>query len=492
MFFRDLFRGFSIAGRRKAVEVVLPVHPGVWSLDRPLVELSPGDAITTRDCLSGISIFGATGSGKTSGSLALLAKAMMRDGWGMLILTTRPGEADQWVRWAEQIGRVNDVIRIQPGGPHYFNFLDYLERHPDPGARIAANIGDLLMTLASYAKPKTHASETSTFFAESASNLVTQVIHLLRAADEPLTLANIGRVISSSPNHAIEVVQNSDFESRYASQLLRRAEANHAPNLAKLCDYFLREFPTMNERTRGDVVATLTAVVFRFTEEPFAQLIASPKGNSYIPELVDTGKLLILDAPVIRYQQAGRLYQIAIKHLTQQAILRRPSRDTTRPVVIFADEAQNFATHADYAYQAVCRDPRGCTVYATQTRDNYLEAVGSESSVEAMLASLVTKIFHANAGNTNTWAEKLIASDWRAMSSESMNQRDGQNRTSFGISQSEQLHPLVLAVEFTRLRTGGSRNGGIVDGIVFQPGRLFHQSGTTVLRVAFQQDGFKH
>jgi hypothetical protein len=35
MFFRDLFRGFSIASRRKAVEVVLPVHPGVWSLDRP-------------------------------------------------------------------------------------------------------------------------------------------------------------------------------------------------------------------------------------------------------------------------------------------------------------------------------------------------------------------------------------------------------------------------------------------------------------------------
>lgn len=71
---------------------------------------------------------------------------------------------------------------------------------------------------------------------------------------------------------------------------------------------------------------------------------------------------MILDCPVITYQQAGRLFQIAIKHLTQQAVLRRNSADTTRPVAIMADEAQNFVTHADYAYQAICRDFRGCTV----------------------------------------------------------------------------------------------------------------------------------
>lgn len=490
MFLRDLLRGFTVGVRRQAIEVAPPRQPGTWPLDRPLIELAPGDILTTRDCMAGIQVFGATGSGKTSGSLALLAKAMMCDGWGMLILTTRPGEADQWVRWAEQTGRASDVLRIQPGGPHRFNFLDYLDRHPDPGARIAANIGDILMTLASHAKPKTHASETSAFFAESASQLATQAIHLLRAAQEPLTLRNITAVINTAPNHPLEI-QEPAFEESYISRLLMRARGHDATHQEDRVGFWLREWPSKNERTRGDVVSTLTAVVFRFTEEPFTDLIASNQGNSYIPELVETGKLMILDAPVIRYQQAGRLYQIAMKHLTQQAILRRRATDATRPIAIFADEAQNFATHADYAYQSVCRDPRGATVYATQSRDNYLEAMGSEHAAEAMLASLVTKIFHANAGGTNSWAEKLIASDWRLMDSSSLNQREENKQPTFGISQSNQLHPQVLAVEFTRLRTGGNRNGGMVDAVVFQPGRRFKQTGTPILRATFRQDGFR-
>lgn len=489
MFMRDLLRGFSLPSLKR--EKVSPKRqPGQWPLARPLIELAPGDVLSVEDAMAGIQVFGATGSGKTSGSLALLAKAMMQDGWGMLVLTTKLEEGDQWQGWAEACGRSADVLRIRPDGKHHFNFLEYLNRHPDPGAAVASNIGDLLMTLARYSKPKSQTSDTSEFFAESASYLVTQAIHLLREAGEELTLPNIGAVISNAPSHPLEL-EREDFENTYVAQLIRRAERAGSRMLERLCFYWFRDFPSMNERTRGDVISTITSVIYRFTEDPFADLIASSRGSNYIPEFVDAGRIMILDCPVIRYKQAGRLYQIAIKHLTQHAILRRPARDTTRPVVIFADEAQSFATHADYEYQAVCRAARGCTVYATQTHDNYLGAMGNEASVEALLASLVTRIFHANAGNTNNWAEKLIASDWRRMDSISLNQRERNEPPSFGLSQSNQLHPQVLAAEFTRLRTGGRRYGGQVDAIVFQPGRLFRQTGTPVLRATFLQEGVR-
>lgn len=64
--------------------------------------------------MTGVQIFGASGSGKTSGSLAVLVNAMLRDGWGMLVLTTKPGEADQWERWAARATRTHDVVRIRP------------------------------------------------------------------------------------------------------------------------------------------------------------------------------------------------------------------------------------------------------------------------------------------------------------------------------------------------------------------------------------------
>lgn len=486
MFMRDLFRRITLRRTHQEPAAAMPRVAGVWPLDRPLLELSPGDMLTIRDCVTGIQIFGASGSGKTSGSLSWIAQAMLRDGWGMLVLTTKPGEAEQWIDWAARSGRSGDVLRIRPNDVHHLNFLDYLNRHPDPGAAIATNIGDLLMTLAQHARPKASSSETSTFFAESASQMATQAIHLLRAADVTLTLAEISQVINGAPNHPLEL-RSEEVEGLYVSQLLREAEQRGSPQLESLCNYWYGQFPNMNERTRGDVISTLTTVLYRFTEPPFADLFASTRGNSYIPELVDTGCVMILDCPVIRYQQAGRLFQIAMKHLTQQAILRRAPADTTRPVAIIADEAQNFATHADYLYQATCRDFRGCTIYATQTIDNYKEAVGSDAAVEALLASLVLKIFHANAGRTNEWAERLIAKDWRSMASESLNQRGEQHQSSFGTSVSEQLQPQVHEAEFTRLRTGGSRNGGMVDAIVFQAGRAFQQSGKPLLRMAFRQ-----
>lgn len=473
-------------------------QPGTWPLDRPLLQLSPSDALTIGDCVCGIQIFGASGSGKTSGSVSLVARSMLRDGWGALVLTTKPGEADQWAAWAQRTGRENDVIRIAPGGTHRFNFLDYLNRHPDRGTSVASNIADILMTLAAQAKPKTHGNETSEFFTESAAHMATHAIHLLRAGGARLTLSGISAVISSAAL-AIEDIPKPEFQSGLTCRLLRKAEAaaassqrpaetRRAMRLSELCDYWLRGFPTMSDRTRGDVIATLNSVIFRFTEPPFDELIASESASTFIPELVDLGRILILDCPVVTYQLAGRLFQIAIKHLVQQAVLRRGRSDRTRPVVIFADEAQNFATHADFRYQAICRDFRGSTVYATQSIDNYREAVGSEHAVEALLASLVTKIFHGNAGHTNEWAEKLIAQDWGITTSQGFTQQAEKQTPGFNSSRADHLHPQVLAAEFTRLRGGGARNRGEVDAIVFQPGRIFHHTGKPILRMVFQQN----
>lgn len=491
MFLRDLIRGLKWPTVQAPVVVAPQRTTEGWPLNHAIAEWAPGEHITIADCVTGIQVFGTPGSGKTSGSVSLLAKAMMRNRWGMLVLTTKPAEADQWEKWASECGRTHDVIRVRPDGEHHFNLLDYLNRHPVRGASYPTHIADLLMELASHAKPKKQGSDTSEFFLESANQLVLQAIKLLQITGETLSLRNIGRLISSAPTHPLDAKDLDSLKGRYVAELLAKALDLLPEESAKtLRDYWLHEFAVANERTRGDVLATLSSVIFRFTEPPVKDLVASDQGNTYIPEMVDAGRILILDCPVLLYHQAGRLYQIVIKLLVQQAVLRRPIADSTRPVVIFADEAQNFATHADYNYLATCRDFRGATVYATQTIDNYKEAVGSEDSVEALLACLVTKVFHANAGRTNEWAEKLIASDFRMMTSDSMNQRGQQQEPSFGRSQSEHLHPQVLAAEFTRLRTGGPRNTGFVDAIVFQAGRLFRQAGTPVLKTSFLQAGW--
>ena len=49
-----------------------------------------------RDALEGTQIFGATGSGKTSGSGASLATAMLAAGFGGLVLTAKPSDFADW------------------------------------------------------------------------------------------------------------------------------------------------------------------------------------------------------------------------------------------------------------------------------------------------------------------------------------------------------------------------------------------------------------
>jgi hypothetical protein len=56
-------------------------------LDEPLfyVDLTKKNYVTVRQAFGGISIFGGTGSGKTSGSGKIIALAMLDKGWGGLV-----------------------------------------------------------------------------------------------------------------------------------------------------------------------------------------------------------------------------------------------------------------------------------------------------------------------------------------------------------------------------------------------------------------------
>ena len=81
-----------------------------FRLDTPLVPLSKQDRWTIADACEGTQIFGAAGSGKTSGSGQAIAKAMLRNGFGGLVLTAKPDERMLWERYAAETGRTESVL----------------------------------------------------------------------------------------------------------------------------------------------------------------------------------------------------------------------------------------------------------------------------------------------------------------------------------------------------------------------------------------------
>jgi hypothetical protein len=111
-------------------------------LSQELFRWSPRDPFTIRDLVRSVAIFGATGSGKSSGSGYQIAKALVsntgrrhRNEWGDyggqiggLILASKPEDRDFWQAIFRKAGRLNDLVIFNPQSQWRFNFIDYVQQ----------------------------------------------------------------------------------------------------------------------------------------------------------------------------------------------------------------------------------------------------------------------------------------------------------------------------------------------------------------------------
>ena len=87
-----------------------------------LWEWENGEAFHLADALTGV--FGATGSGKTSGPAKHLAYGYLANNFGGLVLCAKKEERIQWERWAAECGRGQDLVIADSTGKFRFNFLE--------------------------------------------------------------------------------------------------------------------------------------------------------------------------------------------------------------------------------------------------------------------------------------------------------------------------------------------------------------------------------
>jgi hypothetical protein len=176
----------------------------------------------------------------------------------------------------------------------------------------------------------------------------------------------------------------------------------------------------------------------------------------------------------------GRAAQVVYKYMWQQATERRSITESPRPVFLWVDEAQNFATEYDMQFQATARSSRACTVYLTQNLPNYYAEMGGESSrhrVNSLVGNLQTKIWHANSDpETNNHASEVIGKSWQTRQGQSQNL--GGQSPNFGMSQNESFDYDVSPQTFTRLPKGGASSQYLVGGVVFQNGRTWNDNNT--------------
>jgi type IV secretory pathway TraG/TraD family ATPase VirD4 len=482
-------------------------------LDNPLLMFGSGDVVRISVLFEGVFITGATGSGKSSAPGALLAQQKLSvrlwDGKkiGFLILCAKPDECSTWKKYASRTGRENDLIILEAGGDHAYNFFEEeAKANPDTENLIA-----MFLEVLSITQEKKQSNDS--FWMDATKELMRNGIDLLKASKEKMTLNALCSIIDDAPLSIADADAKEWRENSHCYQAIEKAGAYFAgvkKRLSQLSNkereqfqseerdfkaahcYFLSKFPSMDERPRSGVVMMWNGLVDMFRRGTMADLFCG-KTSFHLSDL-EQGKILILNLPVLgKSKETGRIAQILMKYLFQRHIQARDVSLSPCPVVVWADEAHYFVSENDVKFATTARSSRTITVYISQTIRNFQEVLGQkgEISADALLAGFQTKIFCCNGDNfSNKWASELIGQTWQLKTSTNAGRNDHNlnpgEGSSEGSSTQEQLCSQIDPIRFTQLRKGSAINQFFVDCIVFQPGKRW-MNGKNHIEIALNQ-----
>lgn len=492
--------------RRKTYPLARPLR---WDLSDELLRWSRDDAWTLRDAVEGTLILGATGSGKTSGSGATIAHAYLSAGFGGLVLTAKSDERALWEKYCRDAGRLGDLIIIGPDAACRFNFLDHELNRTGSGAGLTENIVNLFSNVMEIRERNAGSGggrDDGTFWKQGALKCMRNAVDLVSLATGTVSVPDLVRVVLSAPLSPAQIRDKDWQQGSFCFHCLKEADKRDKTprqqhDFSVVADYYLLEWVNLAERTRSVIQATFMGWADLLVRGLLRELFCTD--TTAAPEDVERGRIILVDLPVKEFGEVGQFAQVLWKYAFQRSIERRSVAASPRPVFLWADEAQHFVTSYDHSFQTTCRAARVATVLLSQNYSNFIAALGgnekARAETDSLLANLNTKILHANGDAvTNEWASRLIGRSRQFLASGN-NSYDAEDQwtASLGIDWighsgsttagfSETFEFEVQPREFTRLRTGGPPQW-MVDGIVFQNGRMFEASGRTWLETAFRQ-----
>lgn len=509
-------------------------------LDTPLLKLTEQDVFTLRDACAGVHVFGAIGSGKTSGSGKTLASAYLRAGMGGLVLCAKPEEVDQWKRYAVENGRSNSLFLFDE--TQGFNFLTYeLARQ---GLKGIGSVTECLMKVLEASRRATSqtAGGGDVFWQDATRQLLNYAIPLLFAADGAVTVGSIIAFVQAAAT-TDEQLANENFKERNLAYqtLFRAATAPVVPlerNTLDACArYWLKEYIAIPDRTRGNILISLSTTLGRFNHGRLHQAFSG--STTVVPDMCFNGAIIILAMPVQTWNEDGIIGQQLFKYMWQRVIESRnglEERFRARPIFLWADEAQYFVNEYDSDFLSTCRSSKACVVFLSQNLPTYYAKMGSREThaTDALIGKFNTQIFHRNACHrTNEFASNLIGrglhrrrnySEGQGFNqSYGMNSGAGSSRThdstySYGLNTTQEIrnrnssshwgdnrgygsssnntegysevmdYLIEPAVFGKELRSGGPANDNIVTAIWYSAGGNFKATkGANVVFPAFRQ-----
>ena len=396
---------------------IINTYGHTWDDYEPLLNFgnsdNDADVWRIRDACEGVLIFGAVGSGKTSGSGSAIARAYLQAGFGGLVLTAKPDEARRWVRMCQESGRAGDFVHVTPGSGHRLNILQYETQRP--GDRMA--VTDDLITLFRcildvITRDKGGRGTNDDFWTRATNQLMRKLFDLFLLAGEPLAMDRFVRFMNLAPQD-----NDTDWTKiKLFADLIHRAKANANKGseadrriFQEVFEYWTQDLPRVTEATRSGIVTGFSAMADSLSGRGIYEMMAT--GTNITPEMILSGLVVILDVPLKGNVQGGLMVQAIWKLLFQQAAERRADKGlpSARPAFLWEDEGHMFFSKNDVDFQPTARDIRAPHVILSQNMHNFLQQGHDTHAMNAVFSAMNTCIFHCNGDlETNRWSSQRI------------------------------------------------------------------------------------
>ncbi len=388
-----------------------------YDLDTRLLKLGPNSYVSARTVLEGIHIWGGIGSGKTSGSGKAIAQAVLRAGWGGIVCIAKPNEVDRWLDYAKQNGRINSIIIFDAS--RGYNFISHeLARQGTAGL---PNVTEALMQVLEAADRAmgTTGQSSEPFWDQAARAYLNHAIPAVHAAWGPgaVSVSSILDFVTTAATKPELYTDAAWVNANYAGQTLRRLVDD--PTIAMPPDvrdavlaYWIREYPAIPEKTRGNIGVTLSAKLDRFRIGRLRSCFCDK--TDILPEMTFGGAIIVLALPALTFNADGIIGQQLFKFMWQRVVESRASLapiHRERPVFCFADESHLFTNSYDDSFIATSRESRAAMIYISQALPSYYAKFGRDrtDAADGLIGKFSTQVFHLNSCNkTNTYASQLI------------------------------------------------------------------------------------
>jgi len=268
-----------------------------------------GQALRIEDALTGISVFGATGSGKSSGPGRNIAMGYLAADFGGLVLCSKPEERHVWEGWARECGREQDLVIVDKSGRWRFNVLDWEASRSGEGAGMTTNIVALLKEIAHAVKgtESKGGGGDSKFFDDALEHMEGNLVELILFSGLRLSLGLMRDIVLSGPQNLDEAHSEAWREQSVCAAVLREAAANAErldadmqSDFEECRAYWEVEFPSTSFKTRSIFTLMFSMLTRNFTTRPLSKLFSSD--TNVTPEMMFNGRIFIINLPVQEFK----------------------------------------------------------------------------------------------------------------------------------------------------------------------------------------------